>query len=79
MGLEAPAPGRGVFQTTFCVSFHWSGSFAPVLVANPSGPRNLGQSPVEARDWLNTPPAKANASRRATRCGFLMVKRWVGS
>ena len=44
IGLDHPSPGIGVFQATFSVALHVSGSRGSSATTDvPSGPRNCGQ------------------------------------
>ena len=47
-GDDHPRPGTGVFQVTFSVSLHSSGTTASAAWPCPVGPRNCGQSPARA-------------------------------
>jgi hypothetical protein len=49
MGVELPASGSGIFQRTFSVALHFSGTLRSVQTPRPSAPRHPGQL-AEAKD-----------------------------
>src|SRR5262245_39590893 len=73
-GDDQPQPGRSVFQTTFSVVLHCSGSVSPS--ANPSAfaPRNWGQFVVSAR--RTEAKLEATSNKKATCRMVVLLLGW---
>src|SRR5687768_14863666 len=52
MGLDAPNPGRGVFQMMFSLADHLAGSPFSSLTPWPPGPRNWSQSAAAVMELM---------------------------
>src|SRR4051794_30195956 len=70
MGDDQPWPVIGVFQATFLVVLHSTGTLLPAYIPWPVGPRNSGQ--FSARAEIQMPKKTITANKRAKR-------RMVGS
>ncbi|PAW81125.1 MAG: hypothetical protein B9S33_17215 [Pedosphaera sp. Tous-C6FEB] len=66
-GEESPGSGSSVFQRTFSVALHVSGTLRSGEVPSPCGPRQEGQL-VACKDRLSAP-------RKGRRTAVEMVKR----
>src|SRR5262245_18923907 len=70
IGLDAPAPGSGVFQAMFSVSLHVVGIPDAELIPIPVGPRKPDQSVARASaftdDWTAGAPELAGAAAAET-------------
>src|SRR5688572_17423918 len=49
IGVELPSSGNGIFQRTFSVALHFTGTSFSVQIPCPVGPRQPGQSAALAK------------------------------
>src|SRR5262245_23290080 len=66
-GVLTPAPWSGTFQRTFSLADQRTGRFFSVVMPEPLGPRQPGQSSAEVRPARVTEPAKRQTTLRS-RC-----------